>query len=113
MQKVKNAGMEHLDGIDSNDTTDIASTLSTLGFTIVKSSTATGQQDQQADFTLIYFETNAVRVGAATPTAAKGLIFEAGEFLVLESAREITDTMFISAVAGAHATLNAQIGYTR
>ena len=113
MQKVKNAGMEHLDGIDSNDTTNTASTLATLGFTVTKSATASGQQDQSADFALIYFETNAVRVGAGTPTTAKGLIFESGEFLVLESEREIADTKFVSAVLGAHATLNAQIGYTR
>lgn len=111
MQKVKFGGMEHLEDVNGISSTNTASTLETLGFTVAMSEGATGRT-QKADIALIYFETNAVRVGAGTPSTSKGPIFEAGEFLILESAREIEDTKFVSAVVDVHATIHAQIGYT-
>ena len=113
MQKVKFGGMEQLDDVDSNASTDTASTLSTLGFTITKAATADGDREQDADVVLLYIEGYAVRYGAGTPTTSKGPILEVGEYLYLESMREIELVKFVSAVAGDHATINAQIGYSR
>ena len=113
MQKVRFGGMEQLDAIDSNASTNTASTLSTLGFTITRASTAAGQREQDSDEILLYIEGNSVRYGAGTPTTSKGLVLQVGEYLLLESMREIETVKFISAVAGLHATINAQIGYSR
>ena len=114
MQRFKSGGtMVQTDNIDENDSTNTASTLETLGFTVTKSASATGQQDQDADVIWLYIEGNAVRYGAGTPTTSKGLVLQNGDYLLLESIREIETIKFISAVAGLHATINAQIGYSR
>ena len=68
--------------------------------------------EKKADLALIQFRVNTVAIGAGTLTTAKGLQFTAGEMVILETEREITDTKFISAVAGAHGTIHAQIGYS-
>ena len=103
--------MRHMENVDSKASTDTASTLSTLGFTVAKSAGADGR-GQKADFALVYVETNDIRVGAGTPTTSKGPIIEAGDSVVLESLEEIETIKFISAVVGVHATLHAQIGYS-
>ena len=114
MQIVNVSGMHHLDDIDSNASTNTASTLATLTFTVKKTATASGQEDLYADMALIQVETAAVRVGAGTPTqAGLGIKLEPGQFVLLETEREIEQTKFISAVAGNHATLQAQIGYKK
>ncbi len=111
MQKVKLTGMKHLEGVDVKTSTNTASTLSTLGFTVSKAEGAAGQI-RKADLALIQFKVNTVAIGAGTLTTANGLSFDAGEFLILETEREIIDTKFISAVAGVHGTIHAQIGYS-
>ena len=103
--------MRHLEGVDVQSSTDVASTLETLGFTVAKAEGAAGQT-RKADLALIQFKVNTVAIGAGTLTTANGLSFDAGEFLILETEREITDTKFISAVAGVHGTIHAQIGYS-
>lgn len=113
MQKVKFGVMDHLDDIDSNDSTNTASTLETLTFTVKKTATVSGARNQYADVILLYIEGNAVRYGAGTPTTSKGLILEVGEYLLLESRREIEDIKFVSAITDAHSTIHAQIGYSR
>lgn len=111
MQKVKLTGMAHLEGIDVKNSTNVAQTLSAMGFTVKKAEGAEGQF-RKADLALIQFKVNTVAIGAGTLTTANGLSFDAGEFLILETEREITDTKFISAVAGVHGTIHAQIGYS-
>ncbi|NHZ84985.1 MAG: hypothetical protein GWP19_03790 [Planctomycetia bacterium] len=111
MQKVKLTGMQHLEPVDVKTSTDVASTLSTLGFTVKKAEGAEGQF-RKADLALIQFRVNTVAVGSGTLTTAKGIQFAAGEILLLETEREITDIKFISAVAGVHGTIHAQIGYS-
>ena len=113
MQKVIIGGMKELDAIDSNSSSNTASTLSTLGFTVTRASSASGQREQDSDQVLLYIEGNAVRYGAGTPTTSKGLVIQDGEYLLLESMREIETVKFVSAVTGAHATIHAQIGYSR
>ena len=113
MQRFKSSGMMmFLDDIDSNSSSNTASTLETLGFTVVKAATADGQQDQEADVILLYIEGNKVRFGAGTPTTSLGPPLE-DEYILLETKREIETVKFISAVAGFHATIHAQIGYSR
>ena len=111
MQKVKLTGMKNLEGVEVKTSTDVATTLSGLGFTVAKGADSAGII-KKADLALIQFRVNTVAIGAGTLTTAKGLQFTAGEMVILETEREITDTKFISAVAGAHGTIHAQIGYS-
>ncbi len=111
MQKVKFAGMRHLEGVEVKPSTDAAQTLLAMGFTVAKAEGAAGQT-RKADLALIQMRVNTVAIGAGTLTTAKGLQFAAGEMLILETEREIIDTKFISAVAGVHGTIHAQIGYS-
>ena len=111
MQKIKIAGMRHMEDVDSNASTDTASTLATLGFTVEKAAGADGRIDK-ADFALVFVETNDVRVGPGTPTTSKGPIIATGDSFVLESVEEIEKVKVLSAVSGVHATLHAIIGYS-
>ena len=111
MQKIKIGGMRHLENVDSKASTNTASTLSTLGFTVAKGAGADGR-GQKADFALVFVETNDVRVGPGTPTTSKGPIIAAGDSYVLESVEEIETVKVLSAVSGVHATLHAIIGYS-
>lgn len=111
MQKVKLTGMRHLEDVDFKNSTNAAQTLSDMGFTVKMAEGAAGQV-KKADLALIQFRVNTVTVGSGTLTTAKGMQFAAGEFVILETEREITDTKFISAVAGVHGTVHAQIGYS-
>lgn len=110
MQKIKIAGMRHMEDVDSKASTDTPSTLSGLGFTVAKAAGEDGR-GQKADFALVFVETNDVRVGAGTPTTSKGPIIAAGDSFVLESLEEVETIKVVSAVSGVHATLSAQIGY--
>ena len=110
MQKIKLEGMKHQEDVVSFASSDVARTLDTIGFTVEKAADTTGRV-QKADFALVYVETNDVRIGSGTPTDSLGLKIAAGDSFVLESAEEIEITKVISAVAGVHATLHAQIGY--
>ena len=113
MQVVNVSGMKYLDNVDSNATTNTASTLSTLGFTIVRGAGAAGRI-KHVDMVLIYVETAAIRLGKGTPTqAGLGLPIQPGQFVLLETRKEVEQTEFISAAAGVHATLQAQLGYKR
>lgn len=110
MQRIINSGMQQLLGVEKANTTNTASTLSTLGFTVAKDIGAE-LKTQKADQALIYVETNDIRIGAGTLLAATGLLVEAGDYIKLSSAKEIEQTKFISAVAGVHATLHVQAGF--
>ncbi len=110
MQKTIQTGMQVLEGVEKANTTNTASTLGTLGFTVSKAADAAGLT-RKADQVLLYVETNAIRIGAGTLLAATGLLVEAGDYIKLQSKEEILKTQFISAVAGVHATLHAQVGY--
>jgi len=111
MQKVKFTGMRHLEDVDVKNSSNTASTLSTLGFAVSKAAGADGST-KKADLALIQFKVNAVAFGKGTLTTANGMSMDAGEFIILESEQEIIDTKFISAVAGVHGTIHAQIGYS-
>ncbi len=111
MQKIKISGMRVLEDVDSNASSDVARTLGVIGFTVTKSQSAEGRTDK-ADFALVYVETNDVRIGSGTPTDSLGPIVEAGDHFTLDSLEEIESVKVISAVAGVHATLHAQVGYS-
>ena len=112
MELIKYGGMQEMEDIDSNPSTDTASTLSELGFTVAKSATVDNTVDK-ADFALIYIELNSVRFGKGAPSITLGIVVNHGQIINLDSAKEIEETKFISAIAGAPATINAQIGYSR
>ena len=112
MQVVNIRGMRYLDNVDSNASTNTASTLATLGFTIVRSAGAAGII-MHVDMVLIQIETASVRVGVGSPTTSLGLLLDPGQFVLLETRAEVEETKFISAVAGVHATLQAQLGYKK
>ncbi len=110
MQKIKLEGMKSLENVTSFASSNVARNLSTIGFTVAKSEGEEGRT-QKADFALVYVETNDVRIGSGSPTDSLGPKVIAGDSFVLESEEEIANTKIISAVAGVHATLHAQIGY--
>jgi len=111
MQRIIQSGMQQLQGIEKAATTNTASTLATLGFTVSRAAGAEGGNVKPIDQALIYVETNNIRMGAGTLLAATGLLVEAGDYIKLSSAKEIEQTKFISAVAGVHATLHVQSGF--
>jgi len=112
MQRTIHSGMQQLQGIEKAATTDTASTLATLGFTTTRGVGAIADAKlKPCDKAIIYVETNDIRMGAGTLLAATGLFVEAGDYIKLESAKEIEHTKFISAVAGSHATLHVQLGF--
>jgi len=111
MQRIINSGMQQLLGVEKAATTNTASTLATLGFTVSRAAGAEGGKTFPAEQALIYVETNDIRIGAGTLLAATGLLVEAGDYIKLSSAKEIEQTKFISAVAGVHATLHVQAGF--
>ena len=86
-------------GLDQQNTSNTAETLTTMGFTI---------EDEGASplTATIYCETFAVRFGAGVVTATKGGVLNPGEYLLLESEKEIRNTKFISETAGSHGLLN-------
>jgi len=102
MQKVKSAGIpkKTVTGTSS----DTAQSLSTLGATVRFDQA--GGQESQAEFTHVSVETNGVRVcynGDATTSL--GDLLNPGDFVYLQGKEEISSATFISAVAGAHASL--------
>ncbi len=111
MQRVINSGMQQLLGVEKAATSDTARNLSTIGFTVTRSGGAATTKAKPTDKALIYVETNDIRIGAGTLLAATGLLITAGNYVRLESAKEIEHTKFISAVAGVHATLHVQSGF--
>lgn len=111
MQRIIESGMQQLLDVEKANTSNTARTLSTIGFTISRAAGAEGGNVKPVDKALIYVETNDIRMGVGSPVAATGLLVEAGDYIKLQSAKEIADTKFISAVAGVHATLHVQVGF--
>jgi hypothetical protein len=77
--------------------------LADLGATI----TLTGASGvvRRAKYALITVETNAIRIGTNNATTALGHLVNPGKDIILENADEIEQAEIISAVAGAHGTL--------
>ena len=93
----------------SGNSTDAAQSLEDLGATIEYSNPA--QQTRQANYAYISVEDADVRIGKGTISTSLGHIVDAGTSAELESAAEVQQFKIISAVAGAHATLQITIEF--
>ena len=111
MQKIIISGMRQLLDAETANSEDTAKTLSTLGFTVSRAAGAEGGNDRPIDQAIIYVGTNDIRMGKGAITTSLGVLVEAGDVIHLQSAKEIIDTKFISAVAGSHADLHVQAGF--
>jgi len=109
MQRVSSGGTQAENAI-TGTTSDTAQTLIELGATLSKTGDVTGKV-HNACFALMAVENNDLRMSLDTPTAAKGLPWRAGETWKLESEAELQKFSCISAVAGAHATVQIIIQY--
>jgi hypothetical protein len=102
MQKVKSAGVpkKTVTGTSSNT----AQSLEDLGATVLVSQA--GSITPQAIFADISVETNAVRVcRGGDATTSLGDLLQPGDSVQLQGNEEVSTATFISAVAGAHASL--------
>ena len=111
MQKVVSAGIPQ--GIVKGTSSDTAQSLSDLGATIsiTTNQPGGGASVRQAQFATVSVETNAVRFACGTPTTANGHLLQPGDVVDLQDVHEIKTAKFISAVAGAHATLQITTEY--
>ena len=109
MQKLIISGLINPANIDSNDSSNTAETLSTMGFTVVTSAGALAAREYER--CIIFVETNSVRVGVGSPTTSLGHVWLAGETWMLNSADEIKDIKFISNTSGNHAKLHITFGF--
>jgi len=105
MQKVKSAGIPQktVTGTSSNT----AQSLSSLGATVQYAQPAGQTQTyKDAEFADISVETNAVRVCRnGDATTSLGDLLQPGDSVELQGKEEVATATFISAVAGAHASL--------
>ena len=102
MQKVKSAGIPRktVTGTSSNT----AQSLSDLGATV--SFDHAGGITQQAEFATVSVETKAVRVAlGGDATTSLGDLLNPGDSVELQGKEEVSTATFISAVGGAHGTL--------
>ena len=84
-------------------TSNAKQSLADLGATITK--TGAGGTVQKAKYAIVSVETNAIRVGMNNASTSLGDLVQPGDIVQLDNAYEIEQAEFISAVAGAHATL--------
>jgi hypothetical protein len=111
MQKVVSAGIPQ--GIINGTSSNTAQSLTDLGATIEinTSQPGGGALKRQAQFATVSVETNAVRFACGTPTTANGHLLQPGDSIDLQDVHEIKTAKFISAVAGAHATLQISVEF--
>ena len=107
MQRIKRAGTPKQ--ATTVNTTDASQSLADLGVTLTSSS-ARGA-DEQAQYVFISVEDADVRMSFVTAaTTSLGHLLVAGDTVVLEE-QEIPEAEFISAVAGAAATLQITVEF--
>ncbi len=82
---------------------DSKQSLSDLGATITQ--TGAGGSVKSAKYAVVTVETNAVRVGFDNASTSLGHLVNPGKEIIFDNADEIIQGEIISAVAGAHATL--------
>ena len=95
--------------VESNASTDTASTLETLGFTVSRTVNGGGThaQSEYAEWADVYVETNAVRFGTGSPTTSLGILANPDEVIHLESEHEVKKPPKIHSDKGAAHRLGA------
>jgi len=109
MQRVSSGGIQAENAV-TGTTSNTAQSLADLGATIAKAADASGVV-HRACFAIISIENNDLRMSFDTPTAAKGILWAAGETWKLESEAEVQKFSAISAIVGAHASVQIIIQY--
>lgn len=111
MQKIAIQDLQNLLDVQSHDTTDVASTLETLGFTVSRTIPGSPDVKDYAEFAEITVEGNPIRHGKGTPTTSLGHLAYPGDVIELNSQEEIETVKFKSAATGVHGTLQGSIGF--
>jgi hypothetical protein len=86
-------------------TTDTAQTLEDMGVVVSSDPANQVPNARKVNYAIITVESAPVRVGAGSPSTSLGHRYDVSTEIILESAEEIQNMKFISAVAGSPATL--------
>lgn len=92
-------------------TSDTAQSLVALGASISTSPVNQVSGGRQANYAIISVEGYPIRYGKGSVSTSLGHPAEPGDEIKLESADEVLNCKFISAVAGNHATLQITVEY--